>query len=259
MSRHVHIGDTEVLYDNYVFQDYKEHHDNVNVHFVITMSPSGMKKAEEQGFVEFFKLITKINTTNMICFDFDCKIKKYASPEEILEDFYPKRLAYYQKRKVHFFLKRTLWSLNFSLVQDFLANELQNQLDKLNNQARFVRMIVDKQLVVSNRKKDDIVAELRQKGFRPFPKVSKAKAAGETEDLAEDEEQEVIGASSDYDYLLGMAIWSLTREKVAQLYSLLFPIPHLTLYQDREADAAIQREGEGTACVAREDASAGLE
>src|ERR1700722_10063754 len=80
-------------------QDYKEHHDNVNVHFVITMSPKGMQKAEEQGLVDFFKLVTKINTSNMMCFDFDGKIKKYNSSEEILEEFYPMRLAFYQRRK----------------------------------------------------------------------------------------------------------------------------------------------------------------
>ena len=32
--------------------------------------------------------------------DFNGKIKKYSSPEEIIEEFYPLRLAYYQKRKV---------------------------------------------------------------------------------------------------------------------------------------------------------------
>lgn len=73
-------------------------------------------------------------------------------------------------------------------------------------------MIVDKQLSVSNRKKAAIVAELREKDFRPFPKVSKAKAAGEDQDVVEEEESE--GADSDYDYLLGMPIYSLTREKV---------------------------------------------
>ncbi|KAI0041498.1 type II DNA topoisomerase [Auriscalpium vulgare] len=184
-----------------VIKDYKEHHDNTNVHFVVNMAEKDVQKAEEQGLVEFFKLTGKINTSNMMCFDYDGKIKKYASPEEIIEDFYPKRLAYYQKRK------------------DFLANELQNQFEKLSNQARFVKMIVDKQLVVSNRKKADIVAELRKKDFRPFPKVAKAKAAGETEAAAEDEadEDDATGATSDYDYLLGMAIWSLTKEKIEKL------------------------------------------
>ena len=89
--------------------------------------------------------------------------------------------------------------------------------EKFTNQARFVKMIVDRQLVVSNRKKADIVADLRRHEFRPFPKVSKAKASGENEPAEDDEddaEVESTGTSTDYDYLLGMAIWSLTKEKV---------------------------------------------
>ncbi|TFY75740.1 hypothetical protein EWM64_g8272 [Hericium alpestre] len=183
-----------------VVKDYKEHSDNVNVHFIVNMAANDVEKAEEQGLAEFFKLTTKISTNNMICFDYDGKIKRYGSPEEIVEDFYPRRLAFYQKRK------------------DYLANELQTQFERLSNQARFVQMIVDKQLVVSNRKKADIVAELRKLEFRPFPKVIKAKAAGETEEVVEAEEEEAAtGASSDYDYLLGMAIWSLTKEKIDKL------------------------------------------
>lgn len=64
------------------------------------MSEKEVEKAEAQGLNEYFKLTTKISTSNMICFDFEGKIKKYTSPEEILEEFYPVRLAYYQKRKV---------------------------------------------------------------------------------------------------------------------------------------------------------------
>ncbi|KAI0297539.1 type II DNA topoisomerase [Multifurca ochricompacta] len=183
-------------------KDYKEHHDNVNVHFVVNMAAKDLEKAEEQGLTEFFKLTSKINTSNMICFDFEGKIKKYNSPEEIIEEFYPKRLAYYQKRK------------------DFLANELQLQFEKLSNQARFVKMIIDKELVVSNRKKADIIEELRQKKFRPFPKATKGKAAGENEDVEganEEADEAATGTSTDYDYLLGMAIWSLTKEKIEKL------------------------------------------
>lgn len=172
----------------------------MNVHFIVTMTEKGMQKAEEQGLLEFFKLTSKINTSNMMCFDFDGKIKKYGSPEEIIEEFYPMRLTYYQKRK------------------DFLANELQEQLDKVSNQARFIQMIVDKELVISGRKKVDVVVELRKKNFRPFPKAKKIKAAGETDEIQDDDEEEEAvtgGASTDYDYLLNMAISSLTREKVS--------------------------------------------
>lgn len=69
------------------------------MHFVVSMVAKELEKAEEQGLIEYFKLTNKLNTSNMICFDFDGKIKKYSSPEEIIDEFYPKRLAQYQKRK----------------------------------------------------------------------------------------------------------------------------------------------------------------
>ncbi|KAG6827634.1 hypothetical protein H0H87_004289 [Tephrocybe sp. NHM501043] len=104
-------------------------------------------------------------------------------------------------------------------------------------------MIVDKQLVVSNRKKSDIIQDLRKHDFRPFPKVSSAKKGDkgadvqdEEDDEEEDEDDEddkassvhtkgkgkgkTEGDSTDYDYLLGMAIWSLTKEKISKLNDL---------------------------------------
>ena len=55
----------------------------------------------------------------------------------------------------------------------------------------------------------------------PFPKAAQAKKAGEDEDFLEDEAAEetgddVVGAA-DYDYLLGMPIWSLTQERVDRI------------------------------------------
>ena len=101
------------------------------------------------------------------------------------------------------------------IVQDYLANEIQTAFEKLTNQARFVQMIVNKEIVVSNRKKAEIVADLRKHDFRPFPKVSSAKATGETEPTEEaEEEPDGNESQADFDYLLGMPIWSLTKEKV---------------------------------------------
>jgi DNA topoisomerase-2 len=64
------------------------------------MTAEGLVEAEKKGLTEFFKLTGKVNTGNMMCFDAESKIKKYNSPEEMIEEFYPIRLAYYQKRKV---------------------------------------------------------------------------------------------------------------------------------------------------------------
>lgn len=67
---------------------------------MVTMTADGLAEAEKKGLIEYFKLTGKANTSNMMCFDAEGKIKKYSSPEEIVEEFYPIRLAYYQKRKV---------------------------------------------------------------------------------------------------------------------------------------------------------------
>ena len=71
-------------------------------------------------------------------------------------------------------------------------------------------MIVAKELVVSGKKKAALETELRSLKFKPYPKVSKAREEGEEADVLEEEE----GQAGDYDYLLGMAIWSLTTERV---------------------------------------------
>jgi hypothetical protein len=115
-------------------------------------------------------------------------------------------------------------------------------------------MIVDKKLVVSNKKKSDLEVELRKLEFKPFPKNKKAKEAGETEEFLEEEE----GQAGDYDYLLGMAIWSLTREKVS-ISGLRPQLRVLTSHLDRETVAREGYEGGGTDDTAQADSYGHLE
>ena len=95
-----------------------------------------------------------------------------------------------------------------------MAGQLQLEFERLTNQARFISMIVSRELVVASRKRADIIADLRKHEFKPFPKITKAKAEGETEEVVEDEEQEDDNLTHDFDYLLNMAISSLTKERV---------------------------------------------
>ena len=179
-------------------KDYKEYHTESTVNFIVELTAKGQAEIAEKGPDAFFKLSCQISTTNMVLFDQDGKIKKYSSAEEILEEFYLLRLSYYQKRKEH------------------LVDQLKLMYDRLTNQARFVQMIISRQLVVSNRKRADIVADLRKNEFRPFPKQGKASIAAEPED-DEAVDEEDVSADSDYDYLLNMAIYNLTKEKVDKL------------------------------------------
>lgn len=95
-----------------------------------------------------------------------------------------------------------------------MTTDLQDQYEKLSNQARFIQMFIDGDLKISGRKTAAIVDDLVRLKFRPFRTTKAARAAGEDEAALDDDEQEGSALASDYDYLLGMAIRSLTRERV---------------------------------------------
>jgi DNA topoisomerase-2 len=85
-----------------------------------------------------------------------------------------------------------------------MLNEMNRTLLRLTNQARFIKMIVDKELIVSGRKRADIISELKRKNFDTFSKKDLAKDAGETEAAQEDEEDDDSSVGDGYNYLLGV-------------------------------------------------------
>jgi len=64
------------------------------------MTPEQMANAEKETIEKKFKLTTSVSLTNMVCFDKEGRIKRYESPEQILQEFFEIRKEYYQKRKV---------------------------------------------------------------------------------------------------------------------------------------------------------------
>lgn len=183
-------------------KDYKDYNTHKDVHFIVTITDEKhMKNANEEGLEERFKLSKSIATSNLVAFDPQGRIHKYANVEEIMDEYYTFRLDLYAKRKAH------------------LLADMGRELDKLSNQARFVQMIIDGKLVISKKKKGVLVAELKKQGFKAFAKVEEAVEAGETEPAMQDEDDDadVELAASAYDYLLGMPLWSLTQERVEKL------------------------------------------
>lgn len=80
---------------------FREHHTDTKVHFKLALTEDGIQAAQDAGLSTFFKLQSKINTSNMVLFNANGQIQKYNSPEHILEDFYGMRLEYYEKRRLH--------------------------------------------------------------------------------------------------------------------------------------------------------------
>ncbi|XP_006296839.2 DNA topoisomerase 2, partial [Capsella rubella] len=191
-------------------QDIRAYNDHASVDFDIKLSEENMLEARQEGFLKKFKLTTTISTSNMHLFDKKGVIKKYASPEQILEEFFDLRNEYYEKRK------------------ETMLKNMELELLKLENKVKFILGVLSGEIIVNNRKKADLVEELRQRGFTPFPKKImpvEAAVAGAIDAAEESEESSVDPVDSadayipgsEYDYLLAMAIGSLTIEKVQEL------------------------------------------
>jgi DNA topoisomerase-2 len=75
-----------------------------------------------------------------------------------------------------------------------MLNKLQDEQDKLSNMVKFIKMVISDKLKINNRKKDLIVKDLESNKFMKIDDT--------------------------YNYLLGMSIYSLTKEKVDELNAL---------------------------------------
>ncbi|SCU86575.1 LAME_0D06766g1_1 [Lachancea meyersii CBS 8951] len=197
--------------------DMQENH-GATIKFTVTLTDEEMTKTSKLGFYERFKLISSISLANMVAFDPQGRIKKYEDAREILSDFYYVRLEYFQKRK------------------DYMSERLQWQVEKLSQQIRFLQLIVDQKFSVSNKSRPVLFSELEELGF---PKINSEgrlyygkiedvdeetilkKESDESDDtVLKDAEDEVNGPQEKYgtfEYLLGMKIWSLTKEKYESL------------------------------------------
>ncbi|KAG2389063.1 hypothetical protein C9374_014463 [Naegleria lovaniensis] len=180
--------------------DFRENHTDITVSFTIKMTDSQMKKAEQEGFYEYFKLYKKFATTNMVLFAEDGTLNEYDSVTDILKQFYPIRLKYYNKRK------------------DYMLEKLRKELDMLSNKVRFITEVINGTIEMKRRKKEDLLKELKTKKYTAYPKDKKIS----TGDVADEDENEEDGSENDaltdgYNYLLSMPLWSLTAEKVKKL------------------------------------------
>lgn len=112
-------------------------------------------------------------------------------------------------------------------MQKHILENLERLLLVLDNKVRFILGVVSGEIIVSNRKKADLLMELQQKGFTPMPRNGKSaepQVAGATDDNSEEQETgsepvSVEGArrGGDYEYLLSMSIGTLTVESVEKL------------------------------------------
>ena len=163
-------------------QDYKEHLDSLVEKKTITGFTNNSTTEDVdfliQGYtgkdlVKDLKLQKVIRCSNMHLFHPTKGICKYDTPEQILGDFIELRMDHYKKRKRH------------------LIESTKDRCEVCSHRARFVKMVIDGDLRVFKRKRNDLEGEMS--GL--FPKVDRS-----------------------FDYLLNTRTVDYTEERVKALF-----------------------------------------
>ncbi|XP_063308256.1 DNA topoisomerase 2-beta isoform X2 [Pelobates fuscus] len=189
-----------------LISDYKEYHTDTTVKFVVRMTEEKLAQAEAAGLHKVFKLQTSLTCNSMVLFDHMGCLKKYETVQDILKEFFDLRLHYYSLRK------------------DWLIGMLGAEAAKLSNQARFILEKIQGKIAIENKSKRDLIQMLVQKGFESDPvkawKEAQERAAEEDDlqDQTEDSSSDAgTGSGPDFNYILNMSLWSLSKEKVEEL------------------------------------------
>lgn len=124
-------------------------HTDTTISFTFKLSQNCATKmrASEVELVKAFRLETTMDLNNMHAFDTDGRMKKYDSTTDILNEFFPKRLALYGKRK------------------EYQIGELTRDLSRLTNKVRFLEMVVAGDFSFRGRRKPELIADLDARGF----------------------------------------------------------------------------------------------
>ena len=125
------------------------------------------------------KMKKKINLTNLHAYTEKGSIQKFKNIDEIITNFYTVRLEGYYKRK------------------EYLLEIYKHQVDLISYKVKFIKEIIAKTVKINNRKKADIESALEEK---KYPRLGKS-----------------LQDEISYDYLLGMNLYNLTKEKIDEL------------------------------------------
>ncbi|KAL9179430.1 hypothetical protein ACHAXT_008720 [Thalassiosira profunda] len=182
--------------------EFKENHTDTTVSFTVIAPKATLDLFEEEkgGLASKFKLSSTISTKNMTAFDKDGKIRTYGTSLDVLKAFFSQRRVFYIARK------------------EMLLVNMRKNLSMLENKARFVQEVCEDELIVTDRKRSELLADLKERGYDLFTK-DEGRFDGEEEEEGDAVEENASDAelAKGYEYLLGMKIWSLTFERAEEL------------------------------------------
>ena len=161
------------LEDQGVIQSYQDKSEDDQFRFSVIVPSKTLKTWDDTTLLQKLKLQKKV-TENYTAIDENNRIIVYEGATELLEHFIRVKMQYLQLRKKH------------------LINKITDEIRVDFSRYTFIKMIVDDELVISKRRKADIVLDLAQ-----VPNI--------------------LERDGSYDYLLGMPVISLSEERLAKL------------------------------------------
>ena len=136
-----------------IVQDIRELHTENRVHFIIRINDLD-KIVQGEGIEKKFKLVGSLSTNNYVLFDYQNKIKRYTSEQQIMQEFFVLREQLYVRRK------------------EFLLARLKKDWVLIENKVRFILAIINEEIVMNRAKQKVIVAKLKAMGFKTISEIN---------------------------------------------------------------------------------------
>jgi len=193
------------------------------VQIVVDLTEEAFNKSDDE-ITKILRLNGSVSMNNLVAFNTAGQLTLYNTPEAIIEEFFETRMKMYRQRK------------------SVLEQEMDADLELLEQKCRFILAVVNQEIELRNRKREDLVSQLKEMGFVPKSSLrvtlrkeaamkasaEDANASGDDEDVDDEESNVSKGteksesggkkfAKSEYDYLLKLPLWSLTLERAQAL------------------------------------------
>lgn len=225
-----------------VISNFKMNCNDLAVHIEVTFPKGKLQEIEAMpvnsnecdGVEHVLKLFATHSTANMNLYNSHQVLSRYARVQDILDEFFEVRLETYATRR-----------------QCQLQN-LEHELAIARDKYRFVNEVIDGTLVLHNRDEDDLIAEMKRRGYGNIPRKWEAKrvtataadevvaesgvgaGAPESDELEKKDKAVGSGGSENFEkmeHLLRMRMNSMTKKNVALLANTLESIQseHTTL------------------------------
>jgi DNA topoisomerase-2 len=137
-----------------ILKDFTSVSTEVAVDFTVVFPKGKLEELEAtkdangcNGVEKTLKLFTTVTTTNMNMFNADGKLHKYATVEEIIDEFYALRLGLYGKRKAH------------------LIADMERKLVRLSNRAKYIQLNLNGKVDLRHKTAAQVNTMLSENGF----------------------------------------------------------------------------------------------